>query len=308
MPRRLRMIDNKSGVVEFCTRTQHGRYLCRPSAESNDLILGVFGRAQAKYRVAVHAFTFMSNHYHGLMTVRSVEQMALFVGFLNGNLAKELGRLHDWREKFWGRRYHSASVGDSEEAQVARFLYILANGCKEGLVASPLEWPGVSSAGALFRGETTMQGTWYDRTAQYRAFKRGKYELFPSTETVHLSPLPFLEGRSPDEQRAFVVDAVRRLEHETAERHRINGTEPLGTRAIRRQNPHDKPKEFKSSPAPIIHAANPEEYWTMLNARKAKVAEYRLAAERLKRGETDVSFPAGCFPPRLPYVESRAPP
>ncbi len=299
------MLDNESGLVEISARAQHGRFLLRPSAESNDLILGVVGRAQAMYNVVLHSIIFLSNHYHMLMSVRSVEQMSLFVGFVNGNLAKELGRLHVWREKFWGRRYHSASVG--EEAQIARFLYILANGCKEGLVASPLDWPGVSSAGALYRGETTMQGTWYDRTAQYLASKRGQYELFPSTETVHLSPLPFLEGRSLDEQRAFVIDAVHRLEQETAENHRKHGTEPVGARAIRRQKPHDKPKEFKSSPAPIIHAANPEEFWTMLNARKAKVADYRIAAERLKRGETDVRFPAGCFPPRLPYVESRAP-
>lgn len=302
------MLDNESGLVEITTRAQHGRFLLRPSSESNDLILGVLGRAQTKYNVAVHAFSFLSNHYHTLISVRSVQQMSRFVGFLNGNLAKELGRLHGWREKFWGRRYHSASVGDSEEAQVARFLYILANGCKEGLVASPLEWPGVSSAGALFRGETTMQGTWYDRTAQYLASKRGQYELFPATETVRLSPLPFLEGRSLDEQQAFVTDAIRQVERKTARNHRENGTEPLGARAIRRQKPHHKPKELKSSPAPIIHAANREEYWAMRNARNAKVLAYRLAAEGLKRRETDVRFPAGCFPPPLPYVESRAPP
>ena len=45
----------------------------------------------------------------------------------------------------------------------------------------------------------------------------------------------------------------------------------------------------------------------MYNARQAKVADYRAAAKRLKRGETDVSFPEGCFPPRLPFVLSPAP-
>jgi hypothetical protein len=45
----------------------------------------------------------------------------------------------------------------------------------------------------------------------------------------------------------------------------------------------------------------------MYNARKVKVAAYRDAAERLKQGDTDVRFPEGCFPPRLPFVESRAP-
>ena len=157
------------------------------------------------------------------------------------------------------------------------------------------------------RGETTMQGTWYDRTAQYRAHLRGEYELFPSTETVHLTPLPFLQERSVDEQRAFYVDAVREIEEKTAQMHQENGTSPMGARAIQRQKPHDKPKAFKASPAPIFHAANPEDFGAMYNARKSKVANYRDAAKRLKRGETDVCFPEECFPPRLPFVESRAP-
>ena len=301
------MLDDPSGLVEITSRTQHGRFLMCPSEKVNDLILGVLGRAQAMYGVALYAFCFLSNHFHLLGTVSSAEQMSLFTGFLKGNLAKEIGRLQDWRETFWGRRYHSASLKETEHDQVRRFLYILDNGCKEGLVASPLEWPGVSSASALYRGETTMQGTWYDRTAQYRAHLRGEYKLFPSTETVHLTPLPFLQERSVDEQRAFYVDAVREIELKTAHMHQENGTTPLGARAIRRQKPHDKPKAFKASPAPIIHAANPEDFWAMYNARKAKVADYRDAAKRLKRGETDVRFPGGCFPPRLPFVESRAP-
>ena len=135
-------------------------------------------------------------------------------------------------------------------------MYILDNGCKEGLVASPLEWPGVSSAPALYRGKSTMQGTWYDRTAQYRAHLRGEYKLYPSTETVHLTPLPFLQECSVEEQRAFYVEAVKKIELKTAQRHQENGTNPLGARAIRRQKPHDKPKAFKASPAPIFHAAN----------------------------------------------------
>ena len=152
-----------------------------------------------------------------------------------------------------------------------------------------------------------MKGTWYDRTAEYRARKRGQHETFPTTETVHLSPLPFLEGMNADEQRAFIVKAVRQIEEETAERHRIQGTRPLGAAAVRRQHPHDKPTELEPSPAPPFHAANPEEYRALREARALRVAAYREAAERLKKGELDVQFPDGCFPPHLPFVESRAP-
>ena len=274
------MLDHPGGLVELTTRTQHGRLLLLPSEKTNDRILGVLGRAQAKYTVIVHAFNFQANHAHIMGTMVDEEQMALFMAYLNGNLAKELGRLHGWREKFWGRRYHSASISLDENDQIRRYKYILANGCKEGLVSSPLDWPGVSSAPALYHGEMEDHGTWYDRTAQYRL-------------------LVGLADR--------YVDAVHEIEEQTARMHKENGTRPMGARAIRRQKPHDKPKAFKPSPAPIIHAANRETFWAMYNARQAKVAAYRDAAGRLKRGETDVRFPDGCFPPRLPFVKAPAP-
>lgn len=302
------MLDTESGLVEITSRTLHGLFLCRPSPEVNDRILGVLGRAQAKYKVEIHVFSFMSNHFHLIISVRSVKQMARFVGFLKANLAKELGELHDWKVHFWGRRYHSASIGDVESIQIERFVYVLENGCKEGLVASPLDWPGVSSANALYHGETKLTGTWFDRTAEHRSGQRGEGKLCPSTETVHLTPMPFLQGLSAEEQRQFVQETVHRIEQETAQRHQENGTKPLGVRAILRQKPHAKPKELKASPAPLFHAANREEFWAMYNARHAKEAAYSAAAERLKRGETDVRFPDGCFPPPLPFVETRAPP
>ena len=293
--------------MEITSRTQHGRFLMCPSEKVNDLILGVLGRAQARYGVALHAFCFMSNHNHILATVSSVEQMSLFTGFLKGNLAKEIGRLRDWRETFWGRRYHSASVKETEQDQVRRFLYILDNGCKEGLVASPLEWPGVSSAPALYRGETTMQG---HLVRPYRAVSgppARRKQALPFYRDRPFDPASVPPRTKRRRTTSVLRRSVREIELKTAQMHQENGTTPMGARAIRRQKPHDKPKAFKASPAPIIHAANREDFWAMYNARKAKVAAYRDAAKRLKRGETDVRFPEGCFPPRLPFVESRAP-
>jgi hypothetical protein len=48
-----------------------------------------------------------------------------FMGYLNSNLAREVGRLADWREKVWSKRYQ-AIVVSTEEARrstaSARFL------------------------------------------------------------------------------------------------------------------------------------------------------------------------------------------
>ena len=218
-----------------------------------------------------------------------------------------MGQLHDWEQTFWGGRYSHIELAPTEHDQINRLLYILSNGCKEGLVGSPLEWSGVTSARALYNGIWSLQGTWYDRSQQYRSSLRGKDQLFPVRETVHLTPLPFLQDRTPDEQRDFYRQKVHEIEHTTAEMHKVNGTRPLGVEAIERRNPHDKPKKLESSHAPKFHAQDPEDYRALLAARAEKLAAYREAAARLKDGETDVSFPEDCFPPPLPYVESKAP-
>ncbi|MGB5175170.1 MAG: transposase, partial [Thermoanaerobaculia bacterium] len=125
----------------------------RPSAKLNLLVVGILGRAQRLYDVEIHGYVVLSNHYHLLVTVNSALQLARFMAYFQGNLAKEAGRLHNWRGPFWHRRYQHVLVSDEEAAQVNRLLYILGNGCKEDLVSSPLEWPGVSSVEALLFGK-----------------------------------------------------------------------------------------------------------------------------------------------------------
>ena len=261
MPRRIRLLDDPHRVVDLTSRTLHGRYLMPPGEKVNARILGVVGRAQRLYKIQLHAFIFMSNHKHIMATAPSVEHMARFEGYLKANIAKELGRLHNWKEKFWGRRYQSISINFTEHDLEKRFLYILENGCKEGLVDSPLDWPGVTSARALYDGQWTIPCNWYDRTAQYRASQRGVDEEVLIKETVRLTPLPFLQERSPEEQRAYYVNAVRDIERKTKEMHQKNGTSSMGARAIRRLKPYSKPKAFKATPAPLFHAANRRSTW-----------------------------------------------
>jgi hypothetical protein len=50
--------------------------------------------------------------------------MANFMGYVNGNLPREVNKLHDWSGSVWGRRHRSIPVYDEEEAQIARLEYI----------------------------------------------------------------------------------------------------------------------------------------------------------------------------------------
>ena len=77
MGRRLRYIPEGGALVEVTCRTIHSRFLLRPSPELNNIVVGVLGRAQRLYEVRCCAFSFLSNHFHLLLDVDNVRQLAV---------------------------------------------------------------------------------------------------------------------------------------------------------------------------------------------------------------------------------------
>jgi hypothetical protein len=305
MPRPLRYVPPGS-VVEVTTRTIQGRLLLRPAPEVNDLILGILGRAQSLFPVRVHAFVVLSNHWHGLFSVTDAAQLAAFVGFVNGNIAREIGRLHRWRDRFWARRYRSIVVAD-DQSQPGRLRYLFQNGCQEGLVDRPADWPGLSCVQALTRGKE-LRGTWYDRTAESRASRgrRSKCQVsFAQSYKVELAPLPCWKERSESWRRAACADLVAQIAAETRLERRRSGKPCVGVSRLCRQRPHAIPEDLKRSPAPFVHASCHRIRLAFRQGYAAFVDAFRAAATCLRRG-LEAHFPIGAFPPSSPFVPSLA--
>ena len=289
-------------LVEVTARTIHGRLLLRPDHPTCDLILGVLGRAQALYEMRIVAFVFLSNHYHLLLLPDSPQQLADFMAYVGSNIAREVGRIHQWRDKFWARRYRAIPITNEETAQIARLQYLVAQGTKEGLVARARDWPGPSSTRALLEG-ASIQGTWFDRTAEYRARRKGvecSLRDFASTESVTLTPMPCWAEWPEARRRKAVRDLLAVIERE-AEIERA-GRPALGREAILRQAPHQMPGQSKRSRAPAFHAATRAARQLLREAYRAFVNAFWRASELLRAGVRSVEFPPGSFPPALPYV------
>ena len=292
-------------MVEVTCRTVQGRFLLKPTVNLRSIVIGVLGRAQRLYPVDIHAFVFLSNHYHLLLSVENALQLSQFMNFLNSNLAREIGRLHDWRERFWGRRYQAIVISAEEASQVGRLQYLLSHGCKEGLVARPREWPGAQSVGALADG-LALEGDWFNRTQENAARARGEVFdtlKYATRETVELSPLPCWQPLSRKQYQHRVRELIARIEAETASRHSREQSKPLGLKAIFSRHPHDRPSEIKKTWAPAFHAATNAARGELVGAYKLFVQGYREAAKRLREGDVRARFPGGSFPPRLPWVD-----
>lgn len=301
MGRPLRFLPQPDTTFEVTTRCVQGRLLLRPSAELNDRVLGVLGRALSRYpAVKLHLVTVASNHVHLLLTVPDADALSRFMCFVNSNIAREAGRLHRWREKFWGRRFRAIAVLD-ERALLERARYILSHGCKEDLVERPADWPGVGCAEALSRG-VKLRGTWYDRTKEYRsrrARKRSSCDSFATGYEVALAPLPCWEGLSEAERRRRASELIAEIERDERQRRGRGGV--LGRRGVLRQDPHAIPREVKRGRAPACHSSEPELRQNFVRAYRAFVETFRRAARQLRKKRKLVPFPEHSFPPSVGY-------
>lgn len=297
-------------VYEITTRTIQERYLLLPSTGVRELVLGVLARGALLYPgVHLHGFAYLSNHCHLLASADDGAHLAHYIGYVNSNVARELGRIHQWRGPFWGRRHRPIPVID-DDAVVGRLRYLLAQSVKEGLVERPEHWPGATSTAWLL-GQTLV-GTWIHRDDQRRARRRGN-DADPSEYTkryeLELSPIPCWRGFSRDEiacrVRAMIDDIV--AEARGTREHPV-----LGVRGVLAQKPHDAPLEPASSPAPACHASSVIARETFRAAYRAFTNAFRSAARALRLGlsASRESFPPGCFPSPRSFVPcpAQAPP
>ena len=303
MGRPLRYMPRPCTTFEVTMRTIQSRFLLRPSEQVNDLILGILGRALSLYPVMLHIAVVASNHIHMIITTTSAKLLSDFMRHVNSNIARELGRIYNWHEHFWGRRFTSLPIMDDEKL-VERMHYLLSHGCKENLVLRPADWPGVNCFEALVEGKT-LEGTWYDRTREYEAGLAGQdveEGQFATRYEVPLTPLPFLADKTEEEQRAWYRELVELIERQTRERLKKEGGRVLGKRKVLQQNPFHRPKKTKRSPAPACHCTGSERWKAFKDAYREFVNLYREASRKLRQGYENVKFPENCFPPPLAYT------
>jgi hypothetical protein len=301
-----RYIPRGGAMVEVTTRTVQARHLLRPCEESCSLIRGVLGRALTLYpSIKVFGYWFLSNHYHMLLWAPDTQTLSLFMTHLNGNIAKEIGRLHGWRQKFWGRRYRAIVVCDSE-AMIERLVYLLSQGCKEGLIDRPSAWPGVTCVRALREG-TPDVGRWHDRSERHRREHTGETLDADDCSTVYsipLAPLPCWAKRSVAWRKRRISSILSGIVRLTARINRDLRRRPLGVAAAICRPASFRPPKFSAAPAPACHASTDEVRKRFLMRYFRFVDRCRRATRILREGHprNGMGFPRGAFVPRLPLV------
>ncbi|HEX4959286.1 MAG TPA: hypothetical protein VF173_00510 [Thermoanaerobaculia bacterium] len=95
---------------------------------------------------------------------------------------------------------------------------------------------------------------------------------------------------------------VDSIEAEAARIRESTGGSVLGVEAILSRDPQHRPVSLARSATPRVHAATKAARKAFYEIYAAFVSVFREASERLHRGDRNALFPAGSFPPALPFV------
>ena len=98
-----------------------------------------------KFRVAVHAYALMGNHFHLLVTPADSEALPRMMQAVGRSYVRYFNHRHGRSGTLWEGRYRSTLI-QSERYLLACMVYIDLNPVRAGLVARPTEWPWSSHA------------------------------------------------------------------------------------------------------------------------------------------------------------------
>ncbi len=122
------------------------RFLLRPTARVNAIVLYALGAAQRKApNVLLHAFLAEANHTHTSATDAPTEsELPDFKRELNSLTARALNAHYGRGENLWARpgSYDNVEVHGRYTLE-RQLLYVWTNPVLDGLVARPEDWPGV---------------------------------------------------------------------------------------------------------------------------------------------------------------------
>lgn len=270
------------GLYEISTRVTGEAMLLAPSADINDVVLGVLGRGLTEHEptATLHAFVFMSNHYHALVSVPDSATLSRLLQFVNGEIARRVNKLRNRSGAFWQRRFDSIPVTEDLASQRWRLRYIQAHGVKEALVGKVIDWPGARSVRWL-RDGTKLAGTWTDYTRLGWA-KRNKTPPNPKRyQTRYEVPLHVLPGwktKPPAYWRRLVRDQIEDIERAEAERRKEAGRNLPERASLLCVDPFSRTPSRPRKPAPSILTLDPALRAEMLRERHKRLSAWRQAS------------------------------
>lgn len=264
----------------------------RPSGDLNLLLEYLLAVAVERHGVQLHAYCFMSNHFHLVLTdPRGV--LPAFEQYLASLIARSCNALLGRRESFWSPGPFSAvelvEAGDVFD----KVAYTLANPVAAELVPRGGDWPGLWSSPEAIGGPTTT-------VERPGGFFRREGPMPAKAELALVAP-PGVEDAGAF-RRALREELTRR-EGETMERLASEGRTFLGVQGVLEQRSSAQPTQEEPVPRlhPRVACKDPAKRRDALRRLRAFLGAYREAWAEFASGLRETMFPHGTYWMRVAY-------
>ena len=119
--------------IYFVTVSTLGKQRLLDKSAKKRIVKNKLEKASIKHKVKVYAWVILPNHYHLLFRFREEQNLAKFIGFINGGSSFELNGMENKRGRQVWWNYWDNCIRD-EETFYRRFNYIHHNPVKHGYV------------------------------------------------------------------------------------------------------------------------------------------------------------------------------
>jgi putative transposase len=265
------------------------RYFLTPTEETTATFAYLLALAARRYRIRLHAWCVMSNHFHLVLTDPDA-RLPEFHRFLDGLLARAVNSQHGRRDHFWQSNTYNAVRLATPEDIVAKAAYTLANPVAARAVRHGRTWPGLWSS-------PTLAGAAGLRIARPKHFFTDDGGMPAEVELTLTTPPGFESAR-----------AYRRaLEAELGwqEDRAAQGVEHFeGVLAVRRQRWDKRPKavEPPGGIKPRLAGREEETRSGLLDELEAFLEAYQDALLAWREKRRRVVFPAGTHLMRVAHA------
>jgi putative transposase len=273
-------------------RCSERRLFLRPSPVADGIFLYVLAVAAHRYRILVHAFCVLSNHYHLLVTDPDA-QLPAFMQYLDSLVARAMNASLGRWEGFWSSEasYSAVAHGATEDI-VRKAAYILANPVSAGLVRQGREWPGLWTAPEQL-GVATLTAL------RPTTFFRRSGDMPDSAELTLALPPGFASAEQFQERVSTALSALEAQER----REFAKGRTFLGRARVLAQKPFSRPAsgEPRRKLNPRVAARDKWKRMEALSRLVEFLRAYREAWTARREGGWNVVFPAGTYLLRIEH-------
>lgn len=296
-------MHHKGEIHMVTNRCEEGRFFLKPTREVLDIVNYWFARAMVKYGngLAIYAFCFLCNHFH-LLCRDDSGNLAKFMEYFQGNVAKAINR-HLGRSPahFWQGHYDDQII-EGPRTFWKKYLYIVANAVKSGLVDRVSQWKGFCSYRAALSGKPIV-AVGVNRTRMHNASrgnKKREAREFEERFEFSLATPPGMEHLSQKERAREISKMVRKAERHYSDRR--DRKPALGMKRVMEVSTLHKPQSLARAPKRRFACDSRqqekerlEEYRAFIDAYKKTYAGFISAS--LKGFRFHGEWPQGSIPP-----------